>query len=134
MKKTIRITSSILGIGLMLVLVLSSCKKETSPADTDFFLGKYTGHITYLNTNEDEGSGADVENGKVNVVKVGKRYDFIFSDGIPNITNVTFEKKGENSVISVGSDESHYIKVDADKLKILYHTDGKTWTANCTRD
>lgn len=118
----------------MFLLVMASCKKDTSPGDRDFFIGKYNGHITYVNSDSEEGESIDKQNGSVEVVKVGSSYNFIFSDGIPNITGVKFENKGKDYVISIGSDESHYIKINADKLNILYGEDGKVWTANCTRN
>ena len=49
------------------------------------------------------------------------------------MNGVEFEKKGDNTLVSVGADELSYIRIDNAKLTILYTKDGKTWTANATR-
>lgn len=121
-----------MGIGLLASLLFSSCKKSTSPADKDFFIGKYTGHISYAKTGDDAAT-IDKESGNVEVVKVGDSYNFLFSDGIPDIKNIKFEKKGDNSVVNIGSDDQHYISIDASKLTILYHSEDEIWTADCQR-
>ncbi len=121
--------------GLMLILfglitfVSFSCSKDDDPTDNDIFIGKYKGHITYT---EGE-THIDADKGNVEVIKVGKDYNFIFSDKIPNLTDVKFEKDGENTVINIGSDEAHLIKINASTLVIAYTKDGKVWTANCSR-
>lgn len=134
MKKSIKFLTAILSIGIVTGLLFTSCKKDTDPVDKDFFLGKYVGHITYNNTEAGSEESIDVASGKINVVKVGSSYNFVFSDGIPDITNVKFKDNGSNSVISIGSDESHYIKINASELKILYNEGTETWTGNCQRD
>ena len=126
MKKTIQY----LGIMLLAVAVFASCSKDTSPADTDVFVGTYNGRISY-NASGDANDVA-ATNGTVRVAKIGNNYNFIFSNGIPDITGVQFSKD-DNTLISVGSDESNYIRVTANSLKILFLKDGNLWTADCTR-
>lgn len=134
MRKSLKLLSSILSIGLIAGVLLTSCKKDTDPVDKDFFIGKYKGHITYSNTEAGNEENIDITNGKIDVVKVGNSYNFVFSDGIPNIGNVKFKDNGKNSVISIGSDESHYIKINASQLTILYNSGTETWTGNCQRE
>lgn len=130
MKKSIKLLSWGLGLGFIAIMTLSSCSKDTDPQDKDFFLGQYKGEITYSN-NEDN---INIQNGTVKVAKVGSSYSFIFSDGIPDITNVKFKDNGKNSVISIGSSSSHYIKIDEDDLNILFKEGDEIWTADCDRD
>lgn len=117
-----------LAILLMIPLFFLACSKDDDPADNDLFVGTYNGTISY-NT---DGTSKRTETGKVTVVKTGNNYDFKFSDGIPDLNGVQFEKR-ENEVVSVGSDVSKYIRITAGKLNILYTTNGATWTADCTR-
>ncbi len=126
MKKTIQY----LGVILFATLIFAACSKDTDPADTDVFVGTYNGRISY-NASGDANDVA-ATNGTVRVVKVGNNYNFLFSNGIPDLTGVQFEKN-ENTLISVGSTESNYIRVTANSLKILFLKDGSVWTADCTR-
>lgn len=113
------------------LLSISSCSKDDDPVDNDFFAGTYKGRITY----NDGSTTKVVDNGSVFVTKVasGTKYNFAFSDNIPNINDVEFEKKGDNVLVSVGANDTVYIRIDNNTLKIAYLKDGKTWTANCTR-
>lgn len=120
-------------VGMFTLLLLSGCNKDTDPVDKDFFIGTYEGSLNYSDTNPDDEKNIHVDNGNIKVVKVGKSYNFIISDGIPDITNIKFEESGENTVISIGSDESHYIKINGSQLKIMYVTGSESWTADCTR-
>lgn len=129
MKKAFKTSLKFLGIALIGALVLSSCSKDDNPVDNDLFVGKYKGSISYL----DDDTSINKEEGNVEVVKVGKNYNFIFSDKIPNLTGVQFKEDGDSSVINIDSDEAKLIRIDASKLVIAYTKDGKIWTANCDR-
>ncbi|WP_025141610.1 hypothetical protein [Pedobacter jeongneungensis] len=124
MKKTVQIFSML----LIALTVMVSCKKDTDPADKDFFVGTYKGTVSYRNGETTINSS----DGKVTVSKVGETYNFYFGNNIPDITGVKFEKTGDNSYVSVGSGLTG-ISIDASNLKILVVKDGQTWTANCTR-
>jgi len=112
----------------ILPLVFLACSKDDDPADNDLFVGTYNGKISYTNGSETKST----DNGKVTVVKTGNNYDFKFSDGIPDLNGVEFTKN-DNEVISIGSDESKYIKITANKLTIGFLKDGARWTADCSR-
>ncbi len=128
--KTIMKKAGIIFCALAVIsFTLASCSKDKDPVESDFFIGKYKGAVSYI----DGSTNISKEDGSVEVVKHGDTYEFLFSDGIPNITGVKFKKDGEHTVINVGSDESHYIHINADKLDIAYTTGDKVWTANCTR-
>lgn len=123
-----------LGIFLLvfsLVGFTSSCRNDDDPADNDFFAGTYNGSISY----NDGSTNISKDNGSVFVTKIasGTKYNFKFSDDIPDLNGVTFEKQGDNTLVMVGSTATTYIRIDNNDLKILYSVDGKTWTANCTR-
>lgn len=124
--KTLIQSVAILGLS---GISLMSCSKDTAPQDTDLFIGTYNGKISYKSDDE----AKTIENGKVTVSNAGDIYNFAFSDGIPNINNVKFEKESDEFYINIGGSGTSYIKINKDELKILYISDGQTWTANCTR-
>lgn len=124
MKKAIQF----FGILLIALTVFASCKKDTDPADRDFFVGTYTGTVSYKN----DQTTIKSSDGKVTVSKIGDSYNFYFGSGIPDIKGVNFEKKGDNTYISIGSGVTG-ITIDASTLKMLVIKGNETWTADCTR-
>lgn len=126
MKNKMRIFAALL-FGAMLVFTVG-CSKDDDPADNDFFVGTYSGDISY----NDGSQTVTDDDGRVTVVKVDDSYSFDFGSGIPNITGVKFQKQDENTYISVG-DGVTGITVTAHTLKMLVSKDGATWTADCTR-
>ncbi|MEJ2903596.1 hypothetical protein [Pedobacter panaciterrae] len=124
MKKTMRILSLL----LIATTVMIACKKDTDPADKDFFVGTYRGSISYQ---KDDNTITSSE-GKVTVSKVGDTYNFFFGNNIPDIKGVKFEKSGDNNYVSVGSGVTG-ISINASTLKVLVSNNGATWTADCTR-
>ncbi|KQT24205.1 hypothetical protein ASG22_09320 [Chryseobacterium sp. Leaf405] len=130
MKKVIRI----LGVFLLMFFVvttITSCSDDDDPANNDFFAGTYRGSVKY--TDADNNISAD--DGSVFVTKIasGTKYNFAFSNGIPDLNGVEFQQQGDNTLVMVGSNATTYIRIDNNDLKILYLKDGKAWTANCTR-
>lgn len=128
-----KITGKMFGMLLGIVMISSfgfiSCSDDDSPADNDIFVGTYNGSVSYSNGEEN----ISADDGNVRVVKVGDNYNFLFSNGIPDITGVEFENDGE-TLVSVGSNEFQYIRVTANSLQILYtQNENDVWTANCTR-
>lgn len=65
------------------------------------------------------------------MVKVGDKYTFNFSDGIPSIKNKEI-KKGQNS-FTLDWDEGSIITIDESKLTINMIKGGELWSANLTR-
>ncbi|WP_437918641.1 hypothetical protein [Sphingobacterium sp. LRF_L2] len=128
MKKTFKI----LSVLFLAVTIFNSCSKDDDPADNILFADKYSGSISYSTTDDDE--DVAVSEGSVTVTKIGDTYNFAFSNGIPNINGVEFEKRGDNYYWNIGGEASSYIKIDADELFIAYIKDGKTWYADCDRD
>ena len=117
-----------LGILCLSIFVFTACSDDDNPADSDFFIGRYNGKVSYISNGENKAN----DNGHVQVVKIGNKYNFLFSDDIPDITGIEIEKH-ENTAVMVGSTETHYIRINADKLSILYLKDGATWTADADR-
>ena len=130
MKKTIKFLT-VLVLVCTAVISLSSCSSDDDPTNNDFFAGTYKGSISY----NDGSNTTSTDDGKVFVTKIatGGKYNFAFSNGIPDLNGVEFSKSGDNTLVNVGSTATTYIKIDANTLKIVYLKDGKTWTANCTR-
>lgn len=129
MRNSIKSIFKILGVVMAATFVLAACSKDDDPADNDLFVGTYKGDVSYTM----EGKNIHNDSGEVRVVKVGSNYNFFFSDKIPDITGVQFEKKGDNGIINVGSDEARLISIDNKKLVIAYAKDGRVWTANANR-
>lgn len=119
----------IVGVLLLSAFIFSSCSKDTDPADVDVFAGTFRGKITYT----DAEKNISQDNGSVFVTKVGTRYDFRFSDGIPDLTGVQFEKKDDNTLVSVGSAGTGLITINKDKLVIGFARDNRNWSADCGR-
>lgn len=119
------------GILILSLIVIVSCSRDDDPADNDFFAGTYNGSISYV----DGSNNINTADGKVFVTKIasGTKYNFKFSNGIPDLNGIEFQQTGDNTLVSVGSTGTSYIKIDNNDLDILYTKDGKTWTANCTR-
>ena len=118
----------IFSLLLIATTVMIACKKDTDPADKDFFVGTYRGSISYQ---KDDNTITSSE-GKVTVSKVGETYNFFFGNNIPDIKGVKFEKSSDNNYVSVGSGVSG-ISINASTLKVLVANNGATWTADCTR-
>ncbi|GIM58262.1 hypothetical protein [Capnocytophaga canimorsus] len=113
-----------------LAFVAFACSKNDDPADNDLFVGKYKGSVSF--------SGGDkkinTDNGSVTVAKIGENYNFVFSDGIEDLTGVKFKKEGDNTLVNVDfQDGIQYIKITKNSLNMLYMKDGKTWKANAKR-
>ncbi|KUJ51538.1 hypothetical protein [Chryseobacterium sp. JAH] len=124
----------ILGVFMLVMFTaisFTSCSDDDDPANNDFFAGTYKGSISY----NDGSNTVSANDGSVFVTKIasGTKYNFAFSNSIPDLNGVEFEKQGDNVLVSVGSTATSYIRIDNNELKILYGKDGKIWTANCTR-
>lgn len=117
-----------LAVLLMMPLLFLACSKDDDPADNDLFVGTYNGTISYRSGS----TSISTETGKVTVIKTGNNYDFKFSDGIPDLNGVEFERR-ENEVVSIGSDEAKYIRITAGTLNIAFTNGDAVWTADCDR-
>jgi hypothetical protein len=126
--------TKILGLFLLVFFVVtsfSSCSDDDDPTNNDFFAGTYRGTISYHDSDNDINSN----DGSVFVTKIasGTKYNFAFSNGIPDLNGIEFNQEGDHTLVMIGSTATSYIRIDNDELKILFIKDGKTWTANCTR-
>lgn len=130
MKATIKFLT-FLCFSLLVAMSFSACSSDDDPADNDLFIGTYKGNISYVSLKNPDSNVKPVE-GKVVVTKAGNSYSFHFDHKIPDLKDVKFEKKGEHTLISIGS-ALKGITITKDKLTMLVIKDGNTWTANCTR-
>jgi hypothetical protein len=128
MKKMMKI----LGLLLVAAAFFTACSKDDDPADNDLFIGNYEGKISFTDLGNSE-NNKPLADGNVNVKKVGNTYYFSFSNSIPDLNGVEFEKKGDNLLVNVGSKEGALIRIDAGKLTIAFTKDNKIWTADCQR-
>jgi hypothetical protein len=117
------------GVLLFAAFVISACSKDTDPADVDVFAGTFRGSIGYTDDEKDISQA----NGSVFVTKVGTKYNFRFSDGIPDLTGVEFQQKDDNALVSVGSDGTGLITINKDKLVIGFSRNSRNWSADCSR-
>lgn len=102
-----------LGLSMFILTVVigfTACSKDDDPADNDIFIGKYEGTIAFKD-NKDSSKDVPSGNGSITVSKFGNSYNFAFGNGIPNLNGVDFEKKG-NTLISIGSSATAYIRID----------------------
>ncbi|WP_292009377.1 hypothetical protein [Chryseobacterium sp.] len=131
MKKAIRIVGVFFLIFLTAVS-FASCSDDDDPTNNDFFAGTYKGSVSY---NDGGSTNISTDNGSVFVTKIasGTKYNFAFSNSIPDLNGIEFNQEGDHTLVMIGSNATSYIRIDNDELKILYLKDGKTWTANCTR-
>ncbi|ANF50443.1 hypothetical protein A0O34_07890 [Chryseobacterium glaciei] len=130
MKKAIKI----LGIFILVLVTamsFSSCSDDDDPTNNDFFAGTYKGKVSY----KDGSTDINTDNGSVFVTKIasGTKYNFAFSNSIPDLNGIEFNQEGDHTLVMIGSNGTSYIRIDNNDLKIVYIKDGKTWTANCTR-
>lgn len=116
-------------VSIFALFMFTACSDDDDPSDNDVFVGTYKGNVSYVSSDKNV-NNAD---GNVRVVKVGDKYNFIFSDNIPNITGVEFKQEDANYSINVGGSDLSYIRINANTLKIFYVVDGQTWTANAKR-
>jgi len=130
MKKTMKVFG-LFAMVCFMIAAISSCSRDDDPTNNDFFAGTYKGKVTYV----DGSSNISKDNGSVFVTKIasGTKYNFAFSDGIPDLNGVDFEQQGDHTLVMIGSNGTSYIRIDNNELKIFYTKDGRTWTANCTR-
>ncbi len=119
----------LLGVSVLTLFVATSCSSDDDPVDNDLFVGTYEGPISYSSDSENK----SVDDGSITVVKVGNKYNFAFSDGIPNINGVEFEEDDDNYYINIGGSELNYIRINESNLEILYIDGDETWTADCNR-
>ena len=129
MKTTFKILS--LLFVTVTLFTFAACSKDDDPADNDLFIGKYEGTISFSSTNDNDTDVART-NGSVTVTKIGDKYSFNFSNGIPTIGNIIMEK-GDNNTIIFNDNAIGTITVTASDLDIIYAKDGKAWTADCKR-
>ncbi|WP_329904002.1 hypothetical protein [Porphyromonas pogonae] len=120
-------------IGFMLFALVAvafvSCSKDTDPTEVDVFLGSYTGSISYIKGDKI----IKPDSGKVTVAKAGSEYMFAFSDGIPDLKDVKFNKKDDHTWVGISSGMTGLITISKDKLVMAVTKDGAAWTANCSR-
>lgn len=117
------------GVLLFAAFVVTACSKNTDPADVDVFAGTFRGKIGYT----DAEKNITQDNGSVFVTKIDTRYNFRFSDGIPDLTGVEFQRKDDNTLVSVGSDGTGLITINKDRLVISFSRNGRNWSADCGR-
>lgn len=125
MKSTLKLFS----LFLVAAFVFASCSKDDNPVDNSVFIGTYKGSVGY----KDEKKSISKADGSVTVTKVGDRYDFVFSDGIPSINNLKMSKNDGTYFEFSADSYSGLIKINAKNLNIAVSKDDSNWTANVNR-
>jgi hypothetical protein len=119
----------IMGVLLLAAFFVSACSKDTDPADVDVFAGTFRGKIGYT----DAEKNITQDNGSVFVTKLNNTYNFRFSDGIPDLNGVEFQRKDDNTLVSAGSSGTGLITINKDRLVIGFARNGRNWSADCGR-
>ena len=119
MKKAIKI----LGVTTLLVCTafsFSSCSKDDDPVNNEFFAGTYKGSISY---NDGGSTSTNTDNGSVFVTKIasGTKYNFAFSNSIPDLNGIEFNQQGDHTLVMIGSTGTSYIRIDNNTLKCFYN-------------
>lgn len=124
--------NSLRFLGLLgLFLFAISCGKNTNPVNKDLFVGTYDGSVGYSDSNDNIQS----DESAITVIKVGRKYNFQFSQaGIPALNGIEFNKKEKGASINVDFKNGiRVVRIDAHNLAIDYSKDGKKWTAKAKR-
>lgn len=115
------------------ILTVACSSDDDDPAEDDFFAGTYKGQVNYTNEDGDKESHEDA---KVTVIKVASKtkYNFEFSDDVPNLNGVEFEEKGDHHLVNVDFEEGvQYIDIDESQLTMHYSEDDQTWEVDAER-
>ncbi len=123
---------TVIALLAILFVGFTSCSKDSEPSENDLFIGTYKGKVSYTKNAALLVPDIKNDNGQVVVTKVGDNYSFLFSDKIPDLTNVKFEKEGD-SWVGVSSTMSGAITINANHLTIAVVKDGHGWTADAKR-
>lgn len=115
-------------------LVFMSCKKDagtsSSPVPAED-LTTYTGTLTY--TSSTGSTIANATTGKATIVKDGSKYKITFSDSVPALEGLKFEKEdGEYVTITEDGSVAGIVIEDGD-LDIGVTSGGNTWAFSGSR-
>lgn len=116
-------------IALVVSTLLISCRSDDDASGSSFEGGVFTGAVSYTNDTENTSNPS----GTVQVVKVNElTYRFIFSDEIPEISDVVFNSN-ETTLLSIDATDTYFIRVTSGTLQITWTVDGASWSAVCYR-
>lgn len=118
--------SQFLIIGFLMFFLLNAC---SSSDDSEFnsVENVFSGSIFYTDGTQNVSN----EHGSVEVVKIDENvYSFVFSDDIPEITNVEFDRN-ETTILNIGATETQLIRVTQSSLQIIWSEGEQSWEAIC---
>lgn len=112
----------------ILLFFAFSCRNNENIADLNEFTGVFEGFIEY-----DFGE-LRIENpeGSVEVTEDGDSYIFTFSDEIPEISGLEFERK-DNVIMNKDATEDFLIRLTPNTLQIIFSEGDEYWEAECLR-
>jgi hypothetical protein len=108
-----------------IALISTSCSKDKVVALPSENVTSYTGDLGYTGSSLPI---ANPGNGKATISQSGTNVTISFSDGVPSISGIKFQKSGSNYV-SVSEDGSVAgISFSGDNVSIGVTKDGGTWS------
>lgn len=112
-----------LSVCFLFFTLLSCSKNESDSSENEELVATYTGQITFI-----EGT-TYISNpkGTVKMVKRGDVYDFRFSDGIPDLKDISLEEKDGLIKNTDFKDGERVVNLILNQLIVFYQRDSKTW-------
>lgn len=112
----------------LLIALNWGAKREITTAN--FFVGNYRGVVAF----EDQNQIFQCDTTRIDVIKIGLKTSFVFAAPIPAISNIVFEQHQPKNLINQNSLEMNYIRLDTNKLEILFTDGTKSWTVYADRN
>lgn len=129
-KKRIYIILYRLGMGIFLLLLVFNGEPRREITAARFFVGRYQGVAVF----EDQNINIQCDTAVIDVIKIGPKTSFVFSDSIPAISKVVFEENKAKDLINQNALDTNYIRLDTKKLQILFTEGTKSWTVYADRN
>lgn len=118
-----------LSVCFLFFTLLSCSKNESDSSENEELVATYTGQITFI-----EGT-THISNpkGTVKMVKRGDVYDFRFSDGIPDLKDISLEEKDGLIKNTDFKDGERVVNLISNQLIVFYQRDSKTWVSTTSK-
>lgn len=130
MRTKSKIKNEWLGIGFSFLLLVFNWGQKQDLMTTEFFVGKYQGVVVF----EENDLVVQCDKSTIHIVKIGNKTNFVFSANIPTISTVLYKNNNTKDLVNRNPQETNYIKINANKLEILFSDGTKSWVVYADRD